>query len=190
MKQNTLSFPLRPIDAVSSLPAHNVIVCAPTLSFESEMYQYLTDCVNNPAITFEYRIILDLLQSSGCRVSAIINSSGLIVRLNGLIVAHETKTKQDIVFRSINFNDYFMQYAGQRFLLLTGYNRFMVYRLFKKYGISAQILDNSKSSVTHLPRHLVGSLTMQSTSDINDVSLVLSHKSIKSSHTYGKAIKK
>jgi len=190
MKQNTLSFPLRPVDAVMNIPAHNAILCAPALSFESEMYLYLSDCINNPAITFEYRLILDLLLSSGCRVSAIINPSGLIVRLNGLIVASETKTKQDIVFRSINFNDYFMQFAGNRFSLLTSYNRFMVYRLFKKYGISAQILDNSKSSVTHLPRHLVGSLTMQSTSNINDVSLVLSHKSIKSSHTYGKAIKK
>jgi len=190
MKQKTLSFPLRPVDAVVDLPAHNAILCAPAVSFESQMYQYLTNCINNQAITIEYRIILDLLLSSGCRISAIVNQAGLIVRLNGLIVAHETKTKQDIVFRSINFNDYFMQFAGMRYSDLTSYNRYMVYRLFKKYGISAQILDNSKSSVTHLPRHLVGSLTMQSTSDINDVSLVLSHKSIKSSHTYGKAIKK
>lgn len=189
-KRTDLSHVVKSEKSRSNLPAPNVNQCDALGDEEIKLYASIMKYVFDNSLPIELRLIIDLLLSSGCRISELLGKNGFIVRLNGIIVVEQPKNKQNIYFRSINFNSYLMQYAGKRYFGLSIYSRFQVYRIFKKMGIYAQFEGISKLSVCHLPRHLQGVLTYMSTNSLNEVQKELSHKSIKSSESYVKKIKK
>lgn len=189
-RRTELSHVVKPTKSDSNLPAQITNQCDVADCLATETYAYIMRFVNDNRLPIELRLLIDLLLSSGCRISELLAPQGFIVRKNGLIELYASKNKVKHVFRSANFDSYLMNFAGSYYRGLSNYSRFQIYRLFKKLGIYATFENNTKMSVTHLPRHVVGSLTYQSTNDMADVKHVLNHKSINSSEYYVKKIKK
>src|SRR5687767_11575635 len=66
------------------------------------------------------------------------------------------------------------------------YNRFFIYRLYKKYNIELLLNNRSKSSVTHSARHIAAIAGRKAKFEESVISSHLSHKSLKSTNHYGK----
>lgn len=188
-KRTELSHVVKSIKPGSNLLAQNANLCDTGIDQTSDLYAWCMSFVFDVRLPIEIRLLIDLILSSGCRISELLNNDGVIVRKNGMIEVYQSKTKKKIVFRSANYNSYFMQYAGNRYRGFNIYSRFQIYRLFKKLGFSVLFDGNSKASVCHLPRHLNALLTYESTNDINDVKTALNHSNSKTSLSYVKKIK-
>lgn len=177
------------VKSLSKLPAQNAILCEPGVSRESALYASIIAIINDNRIPFDIRLLIDLMLSGGLRVSEVISLRGIDVRLDGKLVVFQSKNNQYVVIRSINFNAFWLAYGRGNFFRFAVYSRFSIYRIFKKLGISAEFENMSKSSVCHLPRHLVGALVYQSTNSIEEVKKELSHKNQHSSKSYIKNVK-
>lgn len=188
-RNDQLSLLVNSINPASNPLAQNTNLCDTGIDKASELYAWCMSFVFDLTLPIEIRLLIDAMLSSGCRISELLNKDGIIVRKNGMICIYQSKNKKQLVFRSANYNSFYMNYAGNYYRGFTIYSRFQIYRIFKKLGFSVLFDQNSKSSVCHLPRHLQGMLTFASTNDINDVQIALNHSNVNSSKHYVKKIK-
>jgi site-specific recombinase XerC len=70
--------------------------------------------------------------------------------------------------------------------IFTNYNRFYIYRLFKKLGFTQKFGDNVNFSVTHFFRKSAALEALSMNNDLQDITSILGHKSAKSAHYYNK----
>lgn len=66
------------------------------------------------------------------------------------------------------------------------FNRFFVYRAYKKLGINFQSSNSVKSSVTHSIRHAKAKLARENNFSNEDISQILNHSNPKNQSYYGK----
>lgn len=71
----------------------------------------------------------------------------------------------------------------------SGYNRFYVYRLFKKCGFTFQSVGSSRLSVTHSIRHFAAMEARQLNTDNEAITAALGHKNANTQRHYGTAKK-
>lgn len=67
-----------------------------------------------------------------------------------------------------------------------GYNRFYIYRIYKKMGISAKFGNSTRNSVTHLFRHQLVKYFKANNIETSTTQSFIGHKSIKSTEHYEK----
>jgi len=180
---------LQVVKPVSALPAQSVIPCDPRNDRLIQMQRLITGYIADQRLPISIRLLLDIMLSGGCRVSEVIQPGGFMVLPTGAVKIYQSKTKSTHIFNLTHLTSVIDKYKGGNCILCSGYSRFQIYRLFKKMGIESTFDGLSKSSVCHLPRHLVGALTYTTDHNLQDVAKVLNHANQKNSLYYVKKTK-
>lgn len=103
--------------------------------------------------------------------------------LNRIVIKSLKKGKDRIV--SYNDESGYLEYCRLNFVQpFSDYNRFFIYRLYKKNGLSLYHPASNKYSVTHAFRHLFAQMSSSSNVDKSLMSEFLGHKSKKSIDSY------
>lgn len=122
----------------------------------------------------------------GLRVSELINISHEDITKIGDVVLKSSKGSNNKVLNGGEFRGYFVQCKKAFKNPFNTYNRFFIYRLYKKYGISFQSEKSSKLSVTHAFRH-IHAQSLREENQSNDIlAEKLRHKNSNNSKIYGK----
>jgi len=170
--------------SVKGTPAQNAILCGVLEAVNPVVSKalYLSSGVSSWPVPM--RVIIDIQLREGLRVSEVLRIRHNDILSLGRLKVTASKKGQD---RVINYDD---PYGYLKFCKTNGvtpfkdYDRFFLYRAYKKEGIVLFHDLDKKSSVTHALRHL---LVQQLTKEIEDKSListVLGHKSTKTISWY------
>lgn len=139
---------------------------------------------HNSTLAVEVKAVIELMLYSGCRISQALSITSTDILLNGTIRIRGNKRSDDVITRCILFKEFWINNRIYINSILSNYNRFFFYRLFKKYGITFKLPHKTNYNVTHSLRQLfIDSL------NVNDVSCELikksvGHKNVKSQEYY------
>lgn len=134
----------------------------------------------NPTLLMGIRLML----LHGLRVTEMLHITPQCVMRDGSVFVRGLKGSKDrvvldsymykewLVYKSMNCND------------LVYFDRYYVYRLFKKLGLYAVYGNNRNNSVTHSCRHNVALGLKSDGLELENIQDVMGHKSIKSTEFY------
>ena len=130
--------------------------------------------------------IIELMYCSGCRVSEVLRIKASDVSQSGLVKITASKGSANR-FVHISYSlDFLLSLKAVNGYIFANYNRFYIYRLFKKLGFTQKFGDNVNSSVTHYFRKSAALEALSMNNDLQDIATLLGHKSAKSAHYYNK----
>lgn len=122
----------------------------------------------------------------GClRVSEVLNIKGTDITNTYHIKIKGSKHSNNKLISCYELKSWLSSYKGHNVYLFNEFNRFYIYREFKKYGISFKSANSTKQSVTHAIRHITASEINDNNSDIDYKQLLLGHKKQSNSKLYG-----
>lgn len=130
------------------------------------------------------RLIIHLQLLFGLRISEVLNITNYDLLSLGRIKIRTQKRGQD---RIINYSD---TYKYLDFCRKTSshpfrdYNRFFVYREYKKHGIGLFHSKTGRYSITHSFRHIAAQTLNKEVKDKKLISNYIGHKSLKSLESY------
>lgn len=130
--------------------------------------------------------IFQLQYMHGLRISEVLQIQSKDIDKLGRIRIKALKGSESRLIVSDYCKSYMLHYKSINQPPFRDYDRFFVYRVYKKIGWSFNFGTNKKASVTHAGRHLSA---LESKSEFNDSQLTqrhLGHKNIKNTHVYEK----
>ena len=134
----------------------------------------------------EYLACIIYLQArEGLRISEILKIKDTDVSKSGNIKIHVSKSKEIKIVSAGEFSDFIVKLAKVNRGLLFQFNRFYVYREYRKLGIKTETVYGKKNAVTHAPRHILASEIRKEVAG-EGLSNKLNHKNSNSSKHYGK----
>jgi integrase len=172
----------------NSLPspiAQNTKLCSPGNQGEQLITLVLS---KREAILNEDKIlwyIIDLLINSGCRVSEILSITPNDILLNGTVKINALKGGKNRIISSSDGRDYLINCRAIGKYPFMDYNRYYVYRAFKKWGISYVVKGNTNTAVTHAFRHANTELQRASNIEKEIIQSQLGHTSKSTQEHYG-----
>lgn len=172
------------INSVKSSTAQNAILCSALNALNPVVRKglYLTSVYSSWPIPL--RVFLEMQMKFGLRVSELLQLKNVDILSMDKIRIRVSKRGKD---RLIDYRDsygYIEQCKRIGMIPFADYDRFFIYRLYKKEGLMLFHEKDKKYSVTHAFRHL---LVQEMTRQIEDTSLVsdlIGHKSKKSIKSY------
>jgi integrase len=172
------------INSVSSPSAPIGTRCEQETENESEIKMALQAIENMKS---EYRKEADLalfLLETGCRVSEALNIRHTDIDSLGRVRIQGKKgSKNRIVYSPSNVS-MFLRAKNYGFQIWEQFNRFHIYRVFKKYGIGAFFGKNKKMSITHYFRHLNAIIAGEIAKEKSEISQILGHCELKNTNFY------
>jgi site-specific recombinase XerD len=117
-------------------------------------------------------------------VSEVLNISFSDILPSGHFYLHGSKGSRDRVYFCSTTSSYFSKCGRNGINPFDGYDRFFIYRTYKKFGIGSLNAPGAKSSVTHAFRHIIAEEIYENTKDMETVGDFLRHKSRNSTKYY------
>lgn len=130
------------------------------------------------------KAVLELQFLYGLRISEVLNIKPTDIGSNGNIQIKGLKGSENRVVYAVRFRNFWEQMRVNNFQLPNSYNRFYFYRLYKKKGIYQAFGKNRKSSTTHYLRYLYIQELLTQGIELEQIKLIIGHKSIKSTIHY------
>lgn len=132
--------------------------------------------------------IFDLQFAGGCRISEVLAISYTDIDSLGRVTIRGLKGGETRVISSSFSAQFLLRQVALKANPFVGLDRFYVYRVYKRYGVSEYYGENKRASVTHLPRHEVALASKKIARDESTTKSQLGQKSVKSTaHYTGKA---
>lgn len=174
------------INSVSSPCAQNTKLCnvqdkenVIMLKAKALIEEYLNSC---PVLSY----FISLQMMYGLRVSETLNISSGDILFNGSISLRVSKGGENRIIVPIIGLDYFLRCRRGNVMPFKDFNRYWIYRLYKRYNIVLDQGDNKKKSVTHAFRHVNTSMLRKDKVDKDIIKKSLGHKKEKTQEYYGK----
>lgn len=170
--------------SVQNPPAHNAILCALRDDLNPIVKKALCLSSEHSHWPLPMRVIIDMQVRHGLRISKVLRITKLdLISIDKIrIKASKRGTDRLISYRdTFGYLDFCKKTSSMPF---KDYDRFFLYRAYRKEGIALFHDKDKKYSVTHAFRHL---LVNQLVSEIEDNSLIsdsIGHKSKKSLDNY------
>jgi len=135
------------------------------------------------------RAVLELQFLYGLRISEVLNITPSDISPQGLIKIRGLKGSESRIIYAVMFKAFWQLMRVNNWMIPKSYNRFYFYRLYKKKGIYEVFGNNSKKSVTHFLRYNYLLSLLQQNMKIEEIQLILGHKSIRSTIHYVENLK-
>jgi integrase len=130
--------------------------------------------------------LVSLQHQHGLRISEVLNISPNDITRQGNIIIRTLKKGENRIVTPIIGLAYFIDCKRYNIYPFQDFDRFMIYRIYKKAGIVYKGKGNSKNSVTHAFRHLNTLSLKNDNIDKDIIKKSLGHKSEKTQSEYGK----
>ena len=130
------------------------------------------------------RAFVSLQFKFGLRVSDVLNISFTDISRSGAIVIKQGKGSEKIIARDDEFIDFWHNMRESKTWPFRQYNRFYIYRIYKKYRISTTERGRRHDSVTHAPRKMLAQEMQADGFEKSEIKTALGHKSDRSTEYY------
>jgi integrase len=164
--------------------AQSAILCDVNDSDKLESERLWNVIHANSNIDTTLKAIIEVMLLGGLRVSEVLNIKWQNISNTGQIKYKSSKGSYDGFIYPVLYRSFWINCKLNRFVFPSSYNRFFLYREFKKIGISSENRFGTKNAVTHLFRKLKATDIFNIENDIDDVKEVLRHKNINSTKFY------
>ena len=148
---------------------------------QDDYVNYLEDL---PAECYVLKMIIEVMQNGGLRVSEALSIKGTDILKSGHIRIKGSKGSDDRIVQVHVTRANYLVFLNQPVKIFDGYSRFWVYREFKKLGIGKRYKGKQKRSVTHYFRQENARLMESSGFDTSIRQKHLGHKSSNSIKHY------
>lgn len=165
-----------PINVLSITTAQNTTLCStgdtPAIAdYQSARVQHLvaSECT-------ALGLIVTIMFEYGCRISEVLSISPTDITAKGHIVIKGTKKSSNRLIVLPQYCDYLLNIRHTGFNPFSSYDRFIVYRLLKKYNLSQSNQYGSKSAVCHQFRYSFAKDVNNVTNNIEETAKLIGHK--------------
>lgn len=124
--------------------------------------------------------------SGGLRVSETLNIKVYDITPTGLIKIKTLKGGKSKIINVSEVRDFLLHCKQSAYLPWQDWNRFYVYREFKKFGLPEIQTGARRHAVTHLFRHLQTAELRSINANEKETAEFLGHKSLRSQESYGR----
>lgn len=177
------------VNSVSSPPAQLVEVCTPGNEVPAGWMAILSDYGRIREKDPNLAAIYALLVECALRISEVLAIRPTDIDSQGKVSIKALKGSQSRIVASSLAREFLIKCAKKGITPFQDYNRFHVYREFKKLGIGMKVPGNKNKSVTHVGKHLYALAAKDAKFDVKQIQLSLGHRSAKSTESYGKRTK-
>lgn len=132
----------------------------------------------------EVQAITELLILYGLRISDALGIEPRDIMRDGSIRVVQSKGSAPLFCHSVNFRQFWAEFAQISGFQGFVYNRFYFYRLFKKIGLYGLFGSNNNNAVTHYPRHIRALSVSRDGADLTNITHALGHNSTRSASYY------
>lgn len=130
------------------------------------------------------KAFISLQFQSGARVSDLLKVTYRNITDNLNVIIRQGKGSRAIIVKPAEFEEFWKNVRDNKLSPFDLYNRFSIYRLYKKIGISYDEAGKLHKSVTHAPRKLLAQDIYERSNEITDAQAALGHKSNNSTKYY------
>jgi len=184
MKTNPIRPPLRPKKPGSTLPAQSPGLSQLARNLPVPIDRFLSNLNTIPWLPLADKAIIELMYVYGLRISEVLDIHLYDVMTSGLIRIRSKKGSRMRYVMPVYFIS-FWQVRDRNILPISNfYNRFYMYRVFKKLGYYSKHPGNTNFSVTHYFRHRCVSEMVQAGYTAHSISEFLGHRSAKTIQYY------
>lgn len=135
-------------------------------------------------LPMELKVLIHLQLMTGLRISEILNITAKDLKSYGRILINTLKKGKPRLVYYVDSYGYLDKCRALSVQPFANYDRYFIYRLYKKNGIQLATKMSSKMSVTHAFRHLIAMQLAKEVESTAIVSQVLGHSSINSIANY------
>lgn len=122
--------------------------------------------------------------TSGCRVSEILAITASCISDNHTIYIKGLKGSYSRFINAGVVGEFMLKLRKRDGYVFSHYNRFSVYRAYKRYNILYVLVNKQRNAVTHAMRHLFIKQAVLLSSSLHDVKQLVGHKELKSTEHY------
>ena len=134
----------------------------------------------------ELKMLIFFQSELGLRISECLNIKFSEINSQGSVLLESLKGSENQVVSCSLARNYLLRCRARKQNPFETYNRFFLYRLYKKLGISYRKNGMKKTAVTHAFRHIQADAIREITKDRDILAQRLRHKNPKNSDRYGK----
>jgi len=167
--------------------AHNTIPCRFRNVHQAIIDKALYLASSKSPWPIPLRTICDLQLQYGLRISEVLNITPYDLLTLGRIRIRSQKRGKDRIINYSDINNYLNFCRESSVYPFRDFNRFFVYREYKKQGLCIFHSKGKKSSITHSFRHIIAQLLDMEIENKEQISEFLGHKSLKSLESYIKS---
>jgi len=129
-------------------------------------------------------MLMKLMLANGLRISEVLQIKSGDISTGSRILIRGKKRSFDRVIDGSEFHEYLQMCRNNSIQPFAIFDRYHVYREFKKLGISIKFNGNKKNSVTHALRHIAGREIKNLSKSVETTGRALGHKSFNSTKHY------
>ena len=172
------------INTVVSSTAQTFQKFAESLQFLDEMNAKVEDILSKNEVPETLKRFIYIQSRSGARVSEILNIkhtdiiNSTIIRIKGL------KHSNDRLIHIDRYLDYFIFCKVNMINPFANFNRYFIYREYRKLGFVVSFVNSNKKAVTHSFRYKYIKNLKDNDVDLDLIQKEVGHKSIKTTEKY------
>ena len=130
--------------------------------------------------------ILELQLLYGLRVSEVLAIHSNDILSSGHVMVKGLKGSESRLIIAVKTAEWLQDQKNKGRYIFMDFNRYYLYRLYKKLGLSAQFRNRRKKSVTHLFRHMLIKSFKHQKINIHESQRFIGHKAKTSTEVYEK----
>lgn len=134
---------------------------------------------------YDIYVIANLQYSYGLRISEVLNIRYSDITKGHRLIIHGLKGSDSKIIDVSKFKDVFVYLGKNTSFVFSHIDRFFVYRVFKKFGLTFQSKSSSRQSVTHSLRHQFVNELRSEGVDSLIIQKSIGHKNAKNTEIYG-----
>lgn len=173
-----------PIKSESKPTAQNIKLCDPGIdqSIDLARISRLNQLYRHEP--WHVSLVVHLLADYGLRVSEALSIKATDITSNGQIIIKGSKGSSNRLIVINEFRDRLIDLRHSSFNPIKNIDRFVIYRVLKKWSVEGKSTYGSKNAVCHQFRYDVAKDIQSVTNDLNETAKLIGHKSSSNTAIY------
>lgn len=172
------------IKSVSKPTAQNIKLCELADSQSMDLARQSRLKLLYKSEPWHIGLIVHLLADYGLRVSEALSIKPTDITSSGQIIIKGSKGSSNRLIVINEYRERLIDLRKSSFNPIKNIDRFVIYRLLKKYNITGQSTYGSKNAVCHQFRYDVAKDIQSVTNDLNETAKLIGHKSSSNTAIY------
>ena len=172
------------IKSVSTPTAQNNKLCVDRSMVEASSFQDSRMKALNQNEPLHIRVIISMLQLYGLRISEVLSLKASNITFVGKVIIKGAKGSADRLVVIPEYSKFFIDIRNSGYNPFVNVNRFIVYRILKKYSLVSQSTYGSKNAVCHQFRYQFAKSINDVTGSVDETAHFIGHKKSSSTSHY------
>lgn len=173
-----------PIKSESKPTAQNIKLCEPGIAQSIDLARISRLNQLYKTEPWHIGLVVHLLADYGLRISEALSIKSTDITSNGQIVIKGSKGSSNRLIVINEYRDRLIDLRSSGFNPIKNIDRFVIYRVLKKWNIEGKFSYGSKNAVCHQFRYNFAKDIQSVTNDLNETARLIGHKSSSNTAIY------